>query len=235
MRAKCLTFVVFASPVFANPLQAQDCSQPDIGDRLQVSHRVESAVPPAVTAVLSAGTVTTGILVEYTRDTLHVVERTSSPPVHVHMPAVTHLRVACGRDWLLPVLLSVSVGAAIGYSIPSLDPLGLGGSPDPDAQRRTAVFGALVGVPIGLAISTLRTRWVGASLPPQPGVMAPDQVIRMGPRSGRTRTAVGGALVATGLGLLVFDPSLSDDGTPYVLGGIGLALGVWGLVAMLRD
>jgi hypothetical protein len=117
----------------------------------------------------------------------------------------------------------------------SFDPLGLGGTPGAGVQARTAVFGALIGLPIGLAISTFRTRWVDASLTPRPGVMAPDQVIRVGPRSGRTRTAVGGALLATGLGLLAFDLSLSDDGTPHVLGGIGLALGVSGLVAMLRD
>ncbi len=143
------------------------------------------------------------------------------------MSGVTRMRVACGLNWVRPVLISVGVGALMGSAAASP----MGGGPD----LTGAVFGALIGTSIGLVISSFRTRWVDNPLPPQPGVLEPDQLVRPGGRSGLARTVAGGAFVTAGLGLLAIDPSLANDGTPFALAGIGVALAAWGLYSMLRE
>ncbi len=216
MRIDHATVLIFSLLTFSGAAHAQDCSQLRLGDRIQVSHEV----PPGGRSIHT----TTGVLFQYASDTLRLAESGSSPQAAVPMSGVTRMRVACGRNWVRPVLISVGAGALMGA-----------GAASPQYTGGGAVLGALIGTSIGLVISSFRTRWIDNPLPPQPGVLEPDQLVSPGGRSGLARTVAGGALVTAGLGLLAFDPSLANDGTPFALAGVGVALAAWGLYSMLRE
>jgi hypothetical protein len=150
--------------------------------------------------------------------------------------------VACGGNAMAGALAGGAIGALVGYGVGSICISLFGGerSPDPGAQRDGAILGGMAGLAAGALVGNLVTRWVAATFdrppsqatllsePPAAGI--PAETLIRPDRHGAWGKTVGGLVVmGTGIGLLIYDPSLKDDGAPKVFIGVGAVLTAWGI------
>jgi hypothetical protein len=214
----------------AAPVAAQHCARPELGDQVQMSGAFASDLQSSLRVTGPVLVTTTGSFVAYRSDSISVVERRHAAPVSAPYASVQRVRVACGRNWLraiYPGLVGTFAGGALATSGP-------GGGTVAGAVGG-ATLGALVGVGFAYAVGFVGPRWVDATFPPEPGALGPGEIDRLGSRRGKGRLAMGGLIVAVGIGPMIADSSLSDDAAPYVVVGTGLAIAAWGAASWLMD
>ncbi|MCG6955711.1 MAG: complement resistance protein TraT, partial [Gemmatimonadetes bacterium] len=183
-----------------------------------------------------------GTVVRLSADTVTLSAGPSATPTNLAIADVTSARVACGGNAMVGALTGGAIGALVGYGVGSFCFSLFGGecSPDPGAQRDGAILGGMAGLVAGALVGNLVTRWVAATFdrspspetllsePPTAGIPA-ETLIRPDRRGAWGKTVGGLVVTGTGIGLLIYDPSLKDDGPPKVFIGVGAVLTAWGI------
>ncbi|MCG6958140.1 MAG: hypothetical protein LJF04_19295, partial [Gemmatimonadetes bacterium] len=159
-----------------------------------------------------------GTVVRLSADTVTLSAGPSATPTNFAIADVTSARVACGGHAPAGAFAGGAIGALVGYSVGSIC-IGSDCSPDPGSQRDGAILGGLAGLVAGALVGSLVTRWVTATfdrsasrqalLSEPPAASIPAETLIRPDRRGAWGKTVGGLVVTgTGIGLLIYDPSL---------------------------
>jgi hypothetical protein len=137
------------------------------------------------------------------------------------------MQVQRGRKWRTGAITGFVIGGLLGASAACFDLF----NEDCATSDGTLGFlggGLLVALTVGAPIGALFHKWEDVSMeslvasPLGAGVLRPtaagDDFVTWVPVIG------GAALLATGVGSLIYDSSLSDDAGPYIISGLGLVV-----------